>query len=72
MNDRLISNRIKLRSIMELYELTPNDVSAMLLVSVSSVNMWRSISSNRMPDNMMILLNYKIEEMRSNANYTDE
>ena len=70
--NRLISNRNKLRSTMELYELTPDDVAKMLMVSKNTVNQWRSISSRMMPNNMMGLLNYKIEEMRSDADTTDE
>jgi len=63
MNDRLINNRIKLRSIMELYELTSEDVAKLLGVSKHTVNMWRSVSSKMMPDNMLDLLNYKIAEI---------
>lgn len=54
------SNRAKLRSLMELYELQPMDVAGMLDRSVATVNSWRSVSHIDIPDNLLTLLEYKL------------
>lgn len=64
MKEQKADNRAQLRSIMELYALTPEDVSDLISVSKHTVNKWRS-SLGVMPDNLMDLLNYKIAEIDS-------
>lgn len=55
------SIRVRLRSFMELNELTAEDVSEMLDVSLSTVYMWRSKTGTEMPENLFELLRLKTE-----------
>lgn len=60
LNNHQPDNRAKLRSLMELHDLTSSACADLLGVSIFTINSWRSRNGNPMPDNMLELLEYKL------------
>lgn len=52
--------RVRLRSFMEMHQLTSQGVADLLDVSVHTVNMWRSKGGTEMPENLFELLKIKV------------